>query len=73
MAPPRKLRVGFILGRSFTLSAVSLFVDTLRLAGDELDRSGHMRADSRTAVLARSGLTLGIRRSEKQCVRGSPN
>ena len=41
----RKLRVGFVLARSFTLSAFALFVDTLRLASDELDRSGRVLAD----------------------------
>ncbi|MER9313599.1 GlxA family transcriptional regulator [Mesorhizobium australicum] len=40
-----KLRVGFILSRSFTLSAFALFVDTLRLAGDVLDKSGRVYAD----------------------------
>ncbi len=40
-AAPEKARlsVGFILARNFTLSAFSLFVDQLRLAGDEGDRS----------------------------------
>ncbi|OJU07189.1 AraC family transcriptional regulator [Metarhizobium album] len=41
----QKLRIGFILARSFTLSAFALFVDTLRLASDELDRSGRVLAD----------------------------
>ncbi len=40
-----RLKVGFVLGRAFTLSAFSLFVDTLRLASDELDRSGRVLAD----------------------------
>lgn len=40
-----KLRVGFILSRSFTLSAFALFVDTLRLASDVLDKSGRIYAD----------------------------
>lgn len=40
-----KLRVGFILARSFTLSAFALFADTLRLASDQLDRSGRVFAD----------------------------
>lgn len=40
-----KLRIGFILGRSFTLSAFALFVDTLRLASDDQDRSGRVAAD----------------------------
>lgn len=33
------LRIGFILANNFTLSAFSLFVDALRLAGDEGDLS----------------------------------
>ena len=40
-----RLRVGFVLARSFTLSAFAMFVDTLRLASDELDRSGRVLAD----------------------------
>lgn len=40
-----RLRIGFILARSFTLSAFALFVDTLRLASDETDRSGRRFAD----------------------------
>ena len=44
--PARKpLRIGFILANDFTLSAFSLFVDTLRLAGDEGDRSGKVHCD----------------------------
>jgi transcriptional regulator GlxA family with amidase domain len=43
-AKPR-LRVGFILARHFTLSAFSLFVDTLRLASDDEDRSGRVLCD----------------------------
>jgi len=42
---PDKLKIGFILARSFTLSAFALFVDTLRLASDDLDRSGRVAAD----------------------------
>lgn len=41
----KPLRIGFILARSFTLSAFALFIDTLRLASDELDRSGRVFAD----------------------------
>lgn len=41
----RRLKIGFILARSFTLSAFGLFVDTLRLASDQLDRSGRVLAD----------------------------
>ena len=43
-AAPR-LKIGFVLARSFTLSAFAMFVDTLRLASDELDRSGRVLAD----------------------------
>lgn len=44
-APGERLKIGFVLARSFTLSAFSLFVDTLRLASDEFDRSGRVLAD----------------------------
>lgn len=37
------LRVGFLPTHNFTLSALSLFVDTLRLAADEGDRSRPIR------------------------------
>jgi len=40
-----QLKIGFILARSFTLSAFALFVDTLRLASDEADKSGRILAD----------------------------
>ncbi|HEV7323357.1 MAG TPA: GlxA family transcriptional regulator [Ensifer sp.] len=40
-----KLRVGFVLAKKFTLSAFALFADTLRLAGDEGDRSRRMHCD----------------------------
>ncbi|HEV7318399.1 MAG TPA: GlxA family transcriptional regulator, partial [Ensifer sp.] len=40
-----RFNIGFVLARSFTLSAFALFVDTLRLASDELDKSGRIRAD----------------------------
>jgi transcriptional regulator GlxA family with amidase domain len=43
--PTSPLRVGFILARHFTLSAFSLFVDTLRLASDVEDRSGRLRCN----------------------------
>lgn len=45
VTPPNKLKVGFVLARLFTLSAFALFVDTLRLGSDELDRSGRVAAD----------------------------
>lgn len=41
----KRLKIGFVLSRAFTLSAFALFVDTLRLASDELDRSGRVLAD----------------------------
>jgi transcriptional regulator GlxA family with amidase domain len=43
--PGVELRVGFVLARHFTLSAFSLFVDTLRLASDVDDRSGRLLCD----------------------------
>ena len=36
---PEPLRVGVVLANNFTLSAFALFVDHLRLAADEGDRS----------------------------------
>lgn len=39
MPPAPRLRIGFILARRFTLSAFANFVDVLRLAADEGDRS----------------------------------
>ena len=44
-ASVKPLRVGIMLTRNFTLSAFALFVDTLRLASDELDRSGRKYVD----------------------------
>ncbi len=41
----RPLRVGILLARNFTLSAFALFVDTLRLASDEQDKSGRKYVD----------------------------
>ncbi|WP_333824622.1 GlxA family transcriptional regulator [Pinisolibacter sp.] len=38
-APTARLRVGFVLARHFTLTAFANFIDTLRLAADEGDRS----------------------------------
>ncbi len=43
--PVDRLKIGFVLANSFTLSAFALFVDTLRLASDEFDRSGRVLAD----------------------------
>lgn len=38
-APAQRLRIGFVLANHFTLAAFANFVDTLRLAADEGDRS----------------------------------
>ncbi len=40
-----KKRFGFVLARNFTLSPLALFVDTLRLAGDDGDRSRRIGFD----------------------------
>src|SRR2546421_6516712 len=40
---PIPLSVGFLLAHNFTLSALSLFVDALRLAADEADHSRPLR------------------------------
>lgn len=65
------LKVGFILARQFTLSAFSLFVDTLRLASDEDDHSGRVHCDwsvlssTRHLIKSSSGIqvapTAGLR------------
>ena len=47
------LRVGFLLAHQFTLTAFSSFVDALRLASDEGDRSRQIRC--RWAVMSASG------------------
>ncbi|RFC65186.1 GlxA family transcriptional regulator [Fulvimarina endophytica] len=41
--PVPQLRVGFLLANNFTLTALSLFIDTLRLASDDRDRSRQIR------------------------------
>lgn len=41
----KRLRVGFVLARQFTMSAFALFVDTLRLASDVEDKSGRRLCD----------------------------
>ncbi|TIO04374.1 MAG: GlxA family transcriptional regulator, partial [Mesorhizobium sp.] len=38
-------KFAFLLVRDFTLSPLSLFIDTLRLAGDEGDRSRRVEFD----------------------------
>ncbi len=58
------LRVGFLLADSFTLSALSLFIDALRLAGDEADRSRPVRctwqvmAPQRDPIRSSAGLSI---------------
>jgi transcriptional regulator GlxA family with amidase domain len=41
----KRLRVGFLLARQFTMSAFALFVDTLRLASGVEDKSGRRLCD----------------------------
>jgi transcriptional regulator GlxA family with amidase domain len=41
--PTKPLRIGFVLTRDFTLSALSDFVDVLRLAADDADQSRPIR------------------------------
>lgn len=56
--PPRPaLKVGFILSRQFTLSAFANFVDVLRLAADEGDRSRPIRCSWRV-ISATMGPTV---------------
>lgn len=57
MTQSNKLRIGFVLARSFTLSAFALFVDTLRLASDEQDRSGRVTADWQVLGSSRNLIT----------------
>ena len=60
----KALRVGFILSKRFTLSALALFVDTLRLAGDSEDRSRRLNCDwqvlssTRNFISSSSGIQL---------------
>lgn len=43
--PHKNLHIGFVLAKDFTMSAFSLFLDTLRLASDDGDRSGRVHCD----------------------------
>jgi len=52
-----RLKIGFVLARSFTLSAFALFVDTLRLASDETDKSGRVLADWQLLASSRNLIT----------------
>ena len=49
-------KFGFLLVRDFTLSPLSLFIDTLRLAGDEGDRSRRIEFDWQ--ILGERGLPI---------------
>ncbi|TIU61074.1 MAG: GlxA family transcriptional regulator, partial [Mesorhizobium sp.] len=57
IAEMNRLKIGFVLARSFTLSAFALFVDTLRLASDEADRSGRIFADWQVLASTRHLIT----------------
>jgi transcriptional regulator GlxA family with amidase domain len=50
---PARLRVGFVLAQHFTLTAFSSFVDALRLASDEGDRSRQIHC--RWTVMSSNG------------------
>ena len=50
--PRPALKIGFILARQFTLSAFANFVDVLRLAADEADRSRPIRCSWRVISAA---------------------
>lgn len=60
----QKLSVGFVLAPNFTLLALSAFVDTLRLAADEGDRSRPIRcawtvlSDTMRPVRSSSGISV---------------
>ncbi|RFB79742.1 GlxA family transcriptional regulator [Methylovirgula sp. 4M-Z18] len=66
LAEPQQqgLRVGFVLAKDFTMSALALFIDTLRLAGDEGDRSRKVDCDweilSATGRLIRSSTGIEV-------------
>jgi transcriptional regulator GlxA family with amidase domain len=53
---PVRLRVGFVLARHFTLTAFSSFIDTLRLAADDGDRSRQLRCSWR--VMSSDGQSI---------------
>lgn len=62
--PVPRLRVGFILARHFTLAAFANFIDTLRLAADDGDRSRQVHcqwtvmSSARSAIVSSSGITV---------------
>lgn len=58
-----RLKIGFVLARSFTLSAFSMFIDTIRLGSDSLDRSGRVLADWQVLSSSRHSIasSCGVR------------
>ena len=60
----KPLRIGFILSRDFTMSAFSMFLDTLRLASDVGDRSRRVHCDwevlSATGHLVKSSAGIEV-------------
>lgn len=56
VASRKPFSIGFVLAHNFTLSAFSLFVDQLRLAGDEGDRSRQLQC--RWLIMASSSQTI---------------
>jgi transcriptional regulator GlxA family with amidase domain len=70
-SPQRPLRIAFVLARDFTMSAFAMFVDTLRLASDEGDRSGKIHCDweviSATGHLIRSSTGVEIAPTASLC------
>jgi transcriptional regulator GlxA family with amidase domain len=63
-AREKQLRIGFLLAKDFTMSPFALFVDTLRLASDEGDRSGKVHCDwdvlSATGHMVRSSSGIEV-------------
>lgn len=62
--PVPRLRVGFILARHFTLTAFANFIDTLRLAADDGDRSRQVHcqwtvmSSTRSPIMSSSGIPV---------------
>ena len=62
--PIARLRVGFVLARHFTLTAFANFIDTLRLAADDGDRSRQVycqwtvMSSTRSPIVSSSGIAI---------------
>ena len=62
--PVARLRVGFVLARHFTLTAFANFIDTLRLAADDGDRSRQVHcqwtvmSSTRSPIVSSSGIAI---------------